>query len=130
MLQLQEFDLKTLLGTDMIAVIGPSQNNFQLISDILYNHHQIKYGTVMTTNRMKVDWTEIMPSDWVHNECTMGLLNDIVSRQKKMIQARKSCLDPSVITDIDVEAFLVLDDCQQVYDKIWNNDNLLSSCVH
>lgn len=77
-----------------------------LVSDILYYSRDIPIGSVISaTEEGNHYYQQFVPELFIHNEYSPELIEQIVSRQKKVLKENKN----------DKDAFLLLDDC--MYDK-------------
>ena len=92
-----------------------------LVKDLLYYHQDIPIGTVVSgTESANSFYSEIVPSLFIHDEFTPELINNVVKRQKIIVNKTKADIAKKGNTSIDPRAFLILDDC--LYDKSWIKD--------
>ena len=79
-----------------------------LVSDILYHCRKIPMGVAISaTEDGNAYYSQFIPDIFIHTEYKSDVINQIITRQKKVVN--KSKKDPKN------DAFVLLDDC--MYDK-------------
>ncbi len=121
-LQLKKFDMSQINDDKVVVLIGKRETGKSfLVKDLLYYHQDIPIGTVVSgTESANSFYSEIVPSLFIHDEFTPELINNVVKRQKIIVNKTKADIAKKGNTAIDPRAFLILDDC--LYDKSWIKD--------
>ena len=121
-IQLKKFDMKSIKDDKVVVLIGKRDTGKSfLVKDLLYYHQDIPIGTVVSgTESANSFYSEIVPSLFIHDEFTPELINNVVRRQKLIVNKTKEDIARKGSTKIDPRAFIILDDC--LYDKSWIKD--------
>ena len=121
-IQLKKFDMKSIKDDKVVVLIGKRDTGKSfLVKDLLYYHQDIPIGTVVSgTESANSFYSEIVPSLFIHDEFTAELINNVVRRQKLIVNKTKEDISRKGSTKIDPRAFIILDDC--LYDKSWIKD--------
>ena len=121
-IQLKKFDMKSIKDDKVVVLIGKRDTGKSfLVKDLLYYHQDIPIGTVVSgTESANSFYSEIVPSLFIHDEFTPELINNVVRRQKLIVNKTKEDIAKKGSTKIDPRAFIILDDC--LYDKSWIKD--------
>jgi len=115
-LSLQKFDINDIKDDKVVVLIGKRDTGKSfLCRDILYSHRDIPVGQVISgTEGANQFYSKIVPKLFIHGEYTAPIVNNMIKRQKMMIDK---------VNDgekVDPRAFLILDDC--LYDNSWAKD--------
>ena len=121
-IQLKKFDMSQIKDDKVVVLIGKRDTGKSfLVKDLLYYHQDIPIGTVVSgTESANSFYSDIVPSLFIHDEFTAGLIDNVVKRQKLIVNKTKIDIAKKGRTSIDPRAFLILDDC--LYDKTWIKD--------
>jgi len=117
---LKKFNMRWIGDNKVIVFIGKRNTGKScLVLDYLYHHSDIPLGTVISpTDDFNLTYKPHVPAIFIHDEYTPELIGNFLDRQQDM--SRKKTHDPNYY-DVDVRAFLILDDC--LYDaKSWTED--------
>ena len=120
-LQLKKFDIREIKDDKVVVLIGKRDTGKSyLCRDILYYHHDIPVGQVISgTEGANQFYSQIVPKLFIHEEFNTNIVQNILKRQKMMIEKLNDgeyC---------DPRAFLILDDC--LYDNTWSKDKYMRS---
>ena len=115
-IQLKKFNMKDITYDKVVVLIGKRDTGKSfLCKDLLYHHQNIPVGQVISgTEAANSFYGDIVPKLFIHDEFKPEILENILKRQKSMLENLKS--NPN----IDPRAFLILDDC--LYDTSWLKD--------
>lgn len=122
-LKLRKFDMSSIPEDKVVVFVGKrGQGKSWLVKDLMYYHQDIPIGVVISpTESVNNFYSDIVPKQFIHEECTTEILDKIMNRQKliiKRIHKEQRCTgEPS---KIDPRAFLILDDC--LFDDRWTRD--------
>jgi hypothetical protein len=121
-LHLKRFDISSIKDDKVVVLIGKRETGKSfLVKDLLYYHRDIPIGTVISaTESANGFYGDIIPSIFIHDEYTPGVVSNVIKRQKmlkKRIDKEKKTYGTS---RIDPRSFLILDDC--LYDSCWSKD--------
>ena len=118
-LKLKKFNITSISSESVVVFIGKRRTGKSfLVKDLLYYHRDIPISTVISgTEAANRYYSNIIPSIFIHDEYTPYLLDNVVTRQKR-IKARMEKDGPS--TTIDPRSMLILDDC--LFDNSWIKD--------
>jgi len=120
-LQLKKFDINEIKDDKVVVLIGKRDTGKSfLCRDILYYHNDIPVGQVISgTEGANQFYSKIVPKLFIHEEFNTTIIQNILKRQKMMIEKMNNgeYLDP--------RAFLILDDC--LYDNHWARDKFMRS---
>ena len=133
-LQLQQFDMRTLVYNDegtflnpRIAMIAKSGSGKSwVVRDIMYNIRDIPCGTVIApTDRMTKFYNEFIPPAFTHHEYVESIIPSVLSRQRKMLSQNEERIKEGKKA-VDPRTFLIMDDCMSSK-HLWLKDpNVLS----
>ena len=86
-LQLKKFDMSQINDDKVVVLIGKRETGKSfLVKDLLYYHQDIPIGTVVSgTESANSFYSEIVPSLFIHDEFTPELINNVVKRQKIIV---------------------------------------------
>jgi hypothetical protein len=126
-LQLKRFDVTSIADDQVIVLIGKRDTGKSfLVRDVLYYHQDIPIGTVISaTESANCFYGNIIPSLFIHEECSPDIIENVVKRQKLVISKKKSEINKYNDSSIDPRGFLILDDC--LYDSTWTKDKNIRS---
>ena len=121
-LALKKFNLSQITSDKVCVFIGKRETGKSfLVKDLLYYHRHIPIGTIISgTESANCFYGHMVPSLFIHDAYTPEIVANALKRQKmvvKKINKEKSCYGKS---NIDPNAFLILDDC--LYDQSWIRD--------
>jgi len=130
-LDLKKFDMKWITFKPdenkgpVIVMIGRRDTGKSfLVRDLLFNHKDIPIGTVMSgTEAGNGFYSSIVPKVFIHNEYKEILVENVLRRQKMVLNQIKKDMEMYKKTTIDPRAFVILDDC--LYDNKWTKDKLM-----
>jgi hypothetical protein len=109
MFDLKKFDISQIKSNGSLIVIGKRNTGKSfLVSDILYNHRDIPFGTIISDTESSTKFYEDIVH--VHNEFSGQIIENVVKRQKLVLKHGK----------YDPRAFLVLDNC--LLEQSWTKD--------
>ena len=118
---LNRFNMAELKDDKVVVLIGKRETGKSfLCKDILYHHQAIPVGQVISgTEAANSFYGSMVPKLFIHDEYQPAIIQNILKRQRMMIEKCKEC--PTT----DPRAFLVLDDC--LYDNSWTKDKNVRS---
>ena len=120
-IQLRKFNINDIKDENVVVLIGKRDTGKSfLCRDILYYHNDIPVGQVISgTEGANQFYSKIVPKLFIHEEFNTTIIQNILKRQKMMIEKMNNgeYLDP--------RAFLILDDC--LYDNHWARDKFMRS---
>ena len=121
-IQLKKFNMTDIKDDKVVVLIGKRETGKSfLVKDLLYYHQSIPIGTVISgTESANSFYSDIIPSLFIHDEYTPGLIENVVKRQKLVVKKYKRDMGTNGRSRVDPRAFLILDDC--LYDKSWIKD--------
>ena len=121
-LELKKFDIKSISSDKVCVFIGKRETGKSfLVKDLLYHHRKIPLGTVISgTEGANKFYGNMIPGLFIHEEYTPIVVANTLKRQKKVVKKMKSDLELYNKTNINPDAFLILDDC--LYDSSWIRD--------
>ena len=119
--QLRKFNMEQIKDNSVVVFIGKRDTGKSfLCRDLLHHHKDIPCGQVISgTELANGYWGKVVPSLFIHDEYTPGIISNILKRQKMMIEKINSNVH------IDPRLFLLLDDC--IYDQSWVKDKNVRS---
>jgi len=119
--QLRKFDINDIKDDKVVVLIGKRETGKSfLCKDILYHHSTIPVGQVISgTEAANEFYSKMVPKLFIHEEYQPPIIQNILKRQKLMIEKCKTC------QTTDPRAFLILDDC--LYDNSWTKDKNVRS---
>jgi len=126
-LELKKFNIKS-IGPDKVCVfIGKRETGKSfLVKDLLYYMKDIPIGTVISgTECANKFYGYIVPSLFIHDQYTPEIVANSLKRQKIVIKKMQKEVAQYGSTNIDPNAFVILDDC--LYDNSWIKDSNIRS---
>tara|TARA_B100000902_G_scaffold362641_1_gene381060 strand:- start:738 stop:1523 length:786 start_codon:yes stop_codon:yes gene_type:complete len=119
--QLRKFDMNDIKDDKVVVLIGKRETGKSfLCKDILYHHTSIPVGQVISgTEASNEFYSQMVPKLFIHEEYNKTIIQNILKRQKLMIQKCKGN------QNVDPRAFLIMDDC--LYDNTWTKDSNVRS---
>ena len=119
--QLRKFDINDIKDDKVVVLIGKRETGKSfLCKDILYHHSSIPVGQVISgTEAANEFYSKMVPKLFIHEEYQPPIIQNILKRQRMMIEKCKTC------QTTDPRAFLILDDC--LYDNSWTKDKNVRS---
>jgi hypothetical protein len=120
-IQLSRFNINDISDDKVVVLIGKRETGKSfLCKDILHRHSSIPVGQVISgTEAANEFYSKMVPKLFIHEEYQPPIIQNILKRQKLMIDKWK--VNPTT----DPRAFLVLDDC--LYDNSWTKDKNVRS---
>lgn len=130
-LDLKKFDMKWITFKPdenkgpVIVMIGRRDTGKSfLVRDLLFHHKDIPIGTVMSgTEAGNGFYGALVPKVFIHNEYKEILIENVLRRQKMVLNQVKKDMEMYKKSSIDPRAFVILDDC--LYDNKWTKDKLM-----
>lgn len=121
-LKLKKFNISTIKDDKTIVLIGRRDTGKSfIIKDLLYFHRNIPIGTVLSaTESANKFYSYMVPSLFIHDEYTPQIIENVVNRQKTLIDKCSYEIALNGSTKIDPRAFLIMDDC--MFDNRWTKD--------
>lgn len=116
-LKLRKFNMKDVASDAVVVFVGcrGSGKSF-LLKDLFFHMRDIPAGTVISpTENANKFFGEFIPPIFIHDEYKPNIIEGFVKRQKKLLERYNEGEK-----DIDLRAFLVMDDC--LYDDDWKKD--------
>ena len=119
--QLKKFDITDIKDDKVVVLIGKRETGKSfLCKDLLYHQSTIPVGQVISgTEAANEFYSKMIPKLFIHEEYNPAIIQNILKRQKLMIEKCKTCKSS------DPRAFLILDDC--LYDNTWTKDKNVRS---
>jgi len=120
-LQLRKFDINEVKDDKVVVLIGKRDTGKSfLCKDILFHHNDIPAGQVISgTEGANQFYSQIVPKLFIHNEFNTSIVDNMLKRQKLMLDKQRSG------EQVDPRAFLILDDC--LYDNAWAKTPIMRS---
>jgi hypothetical protein len=130
-LDLKKFDMKNISFKPneskgpVIVLIGRRDTGKSfLVRDLLYYHQEIPIGTVISgTEEGNGFYSKMVPRLFIHNEYNTAIIENILTRQKEVLQKVKDEVEAYKKSTIDPRTFVILDDC--LYDNTWARDKMM-----
>jgi hypothetical protein len=130
-LELKKFDMKQISFKPneskgpVIALIGKRDTGKTfLIRDLLYYHQDIPIGTVISgTEEGNGFYGKLVPKLFIHNEYNTAIIENILKRQRGVLNEIKREVEQYKRSNIDPRTFVILDDC--LYDSSWAREKLM-----
>jgi hypothetical protein len=121
-LKLKKFDISTIDSDKVVVLIGKRETGKSfLVKDLLHNHRDLPLGTVISpTENANQFFGKIVPPMFIHHEYTPETLENVVKRQKMVMNKIEKQKLQTGASNIDPRSFLLLDDC--MYDSTWVKD--------
>lgn len=122
---IKKFDMSTIPEDKVVVFIGPRGNGKSwLVKDMLYYHQGLSIGTVVCpTEEVSPFYRDIVPKQFIHDECTPELINKVIERQKLVCKKMEKEKRKFGESRIDPRAFIILDDC--LFDSKWTRDKYI-----
>lgn len=123
--KIKKFDMSSIPEDKVVVFIGARGNGKSwLVKDMLYYHQDMPLGVVVSpTEPVNKFYSDIVPKQFLHDECTPELISRLIERQKMVIKKLDKEKKQVGDSKIDPRAFLILDDC--LYDKKWTRDKYI-----
>ena len=120
-LQIKKFNMNKITSDKVVVLIGKrNTGKSYLVKDILYHHKNIPVGQAISgTEAANEFYGSIIPKVFIHEEYTAQIIQNIIKRQKLMVEKLKK--NPNM----DPRVFLILDDC--LYDNSWTKNTDIRS---
>ena len=120
-IELNRFNINDIKDDKVVVLIGKRETGKSfLCKDVLFHHSGIPVGQVISgTEAANEFYSKMVPKLFIHEEYSPQIIENILKRQKMMIEKCKES------QSIDPRAFLVLDDC--LYDNTWTKDKNVRS---
>ena len=120
-LQIKKFNMNKITSDKVVVLIGKrNTGKSYLEKDILYHHKNIPVGQAISgTEAANEFYGSIIPKVFIHEEYTAQIIQNIIKRQKLMVEKLKQ--NPNM----DPRVFLILDDC--LYDNSWTKNTDIRS---
>jgi len=130
-LELKKFDMKNIQfkSTEnkgpVVVLIGKRDTGKSfLVRDLLYYQQEIPIGTVISgTEEGNGFYGKMVPKLFIHNEYNSAIIENILKRQRTVLNQVKKEMEMYKRSSIDPRAFVILDDC--LYDNTWSRDKLM-----
>jgi hypothetical protein len=130
-LELKKFDMKNISFKPnenkgpVVVLIGKRDTGKSfLVRDLLYYQQDIPIGTVISgTEEGNGFYGKMVPKLFVHNEYNTAIIENILKRQRTVLNQIKKEIETYKRSTIDPRAFVILDDC--LYDNTWSRDKMM-----
>jgi len=130
-LELKKFDMKSIQFKPnenkgpVVVLIGKRDTGKSfLVRDLLYYQQDIPIGTVISgTEEGNGFYGKMVPRLFIHNEYNSAIIENILKRQRTVLNQVKKEMETYKRSSIDPRAFVILDDC--LYDNTWSRDKLM-----
>lgn len=133
-LDLNKFDMRNIKFTleggtakgPVIVFIGRRETGKSyLVNDLLFYHHQnIPVGTIISgTEAANSFYGSLVPKILIHEEYSTRLIENIMSRQRKIFKTIKSEQRAYGRSELDPRTIALLDDC--LWDDKWTRDKMM-----
>lgn len=121
-LELKKFDMSSVPYNSICVFVGSrGVGKSSLIKDFLYHHRDYPVVSVVSgTEEANQSFSKIVPSLFIHDECTPELLDNVIKRQKIIKKRQNKEIAMYGKSNIDTRACLLLDDC--MYDNSWQRE--------
>ena len=112
-LHLRKFDMSTIANDSVVVMLGKRNTGKSfLVRDLLYYHRDIPIGTVVSATECANNfYSQMIPNIFIHESPDPEIVAKALKRQARLQQQIKKAIRRSGKSDIDMRAFLVLDDC-------------------
>lgn len=130
-LDLKKFDMRAITfkpdenkGPVIVLIGRRDTGKSVLVEDLLYHHQDIPIGTVISGSEAANGfYSAHVPKLFIHDEYTPVLIENVIRRQRAVLQQVKGEIEKTGRRQIDPRAFVILDDC--LYDQGWTKDKLM-----
>jgi hypothetical protein len=131
-LDLKKFDMRSIRFKNdgeskgpVIVLIGRRDTGKSyLVRDLLYYHQDIPIGTVISgTEEGNGFYSKLVPKLFIHNDYNSVIIENVLKRQKSVLNQIKKEMDTYKRSTIDPRAFLICDDI--MYDTSWTRDKVM-----
>jgi hypothetical protein len=121
-LELKKFDITSISSDKVCVFIGKRETGKSfLVKDLLYYHKHVPIGTVISgTEGANKFYSKMVPSLFIHDEYSPAVISNALKRQKLVVKKMTKEKETYGKTNINPNAFLILDDC--LYDSSWIKD--------
>ena len=126
-LELKKFDISSISPDKVCVFIGKRETGKSfLVKDLLYYHRKVPIGTIISgTECANKFYGHMVPSLFIHDQYTPEIISNVMKRQKIVVKKQKKEINQFGGSNIDPNAFLILDDC--LYDNSWIRDSNIRS---
>jgi hypothetical protein len=130
-LELKRFDMKNISfkpneskGPVVVLIGRRDTGKSFLVRDLLYYQQDIPIGTVISgTEEGNGFYGKLVPKLFIHNEYNTAIIENILKRQRQVLNQIKKEMEQFKRSTIDPRAFVILDDC--LYDNSWARDKMM-----
>lgn len=130
-LQLKKWNMKNITfhpnenkGPVIVLIGRRDTGKSYLVRDLLFFHQDIPIGTVISgTEAGNGFYASLVPKLFIHEEYNTVLIENILRRQKNVLNQIKKEMEVYKRSTIDPRTFVILDDC--LYDNSWSRDKLM-----
>ena len=121
-LPLRQFDMSKVQDDKVVVCIGRrGSGKSWAVRDLLSHHTSIPTGIVISpTEQANRFFSDIVPHLLIHDEYSSATIDNLVKRQKSIVNKWRSELKLGHGDPVDPRAFAILDDCN--YDSSWIKD--------
>ena len=125
-LELRKFNIQSIKPDKVCVFIGKRETGKSfLVKDLLYHHRKIPVGTVISgTEAANPFYSTMVPSIFIHDQYSPEIINHALKRQKLVVRKQRKEQTQFGGSNIDPNAFLILDDCYD--DRPWIKDHVRS----
>ena len=118
-IQLKKFDMSSIKDDKVVVLVGKRETGKSfLVKDLLYYKKHIPLGTVISgTEASNGFYSKIVPPIFIHDEYNEEIIKNALKRQRLVVDKVNSDIDQYGGSNVDPNAFLILDDC--LYDNSW-----------
>jgi hypothetical protein len=126
-LELKKFDISGITPDKVCVFIGKRETGKSfLVKDLLYYHRKVPIGTIISgTECANKFYGHMVPSLFIHDQYTPEIISNVMKRQKIVVKKQRKEQTQFGGSNIDPNAFLILDDC--LYDNSWIKDTNIRS---
>lgn len=120
--KIKKFDMSRVADDKVVVCIGRrGTGKSWAVRDLLSRHTTIPTGIVISpTEQANRFFGAFVPSLLIHDEYSPAIVENVLKRQKSIVQMNGRERQGGARDPVDPRAFVVLDDCN--YDKTWLND--------
>lgn len=130
-LDLKKFDMRSITfdknenkGPVIVMIGRRDTGKSYLVKDLLFYHQNIPIGTVISgTEIANPFFSSIVPKVFIHDEYNSVIIENILKRQRTVLQQVHQEKERFNRSNIDPRTFVILDDC--LYDDKWCRDKLM-----
>lgn len=120
-----KFDKTKPSGPTIVLLGKRNTGKSFLVRDILFHHQDVPVGTVISgTEDVNPFYSNMVPKAFIHNEYSSYFIENLMKRQKHILNQIAVENATTGHTKTDGRAFVILDDC--AFDrKVWTKDKLI-----